>query len=165
MKHYITLALALLTTGLFAQRGQLDNAMGLRIGTGYGISVQHFYSNKNVLEGILYRSVDRNAWSLTGMYEKHQQIFSVKGLKWYAGAGLHASIQGETGVFRKDGTVHSNSTIFIPGADGIIGLEYFFRGLPLQVSVDWKPEYNYISKDTKDPWYLWNSALTIRYRL
>ena len=142
-----------------AQRGQLEYAFGMRVGNGVGISVQYFHTNKHVFENYIF-----NQWkgySITSLYEHHQQIYDVKGLKWYAGAGAHINIfPNQTAIPDQYATVGRKQTV--PGLDGIIGLEYYFRYLPLQLSVDWKPEYNFVMGR---PWYFFNSAMSIRYRI
>ena len=139
-----------------AQRGMLDNAIGLRFGLGSGLTFQHFYSDHNVIELIAMQRY--GGVSITGLYEAHNQAFDVRGLKWYIGGGAHAAVYGKRSVLH-DGSDQENIAAF--GLDGIIGIEYFMRGLPLQISVDWKPAINLYGTRYQD----WDcGAMSIRYR-
>ena len=140
----------------FAQRGMLDNAIGLRFGLGSGVSFQHFSSDHNVIELIAMQRY--GGLNLTGLYQAHNQAFDVRGLKWYIGGGAHAGIYGKRSVLH-DGSEVEN--IAVLGIDGILGLEYFLRGLPLQISIDWKPAINLYGTR----YHEWDSgAMSIRYR-
>jgi len=71
-----------------------------------------------------------NGLGICGLYEKHFNIEAVNNLEWFAGFG---------GYF-----AFNNKNTFIGGA-GIVGLDYKFEEIPLNISLDWKPELNIIS--------------------
>ena len=108
-----------------------SNALGVRLGSSVpaiknGITFKHFFGN-NAVEAILSFG---DGTALCGLYELHKPIASVN-LQWFIGAGGYI------------GTSHSTS---IFGAAGIIGLDYKFTTVPLNLSLDWKPELNLVSK-------------------
>ena len=61
------------------------------------------------------------------LYERFLPL-GTQGLRWYFGGGAY-------GAFHKENTM---------GAMGIIGLDYTFHNVPLNLSIDWKPELNLV---------------------
>ena len=134
MKKIIILALI---TGSFSFSSQAQesesyrSAIGVRLGSSVpaiknGITFKHFIGN-NAIEAILSFG---DGTALCGLYEIHKPI-SVANLQWFIGAGGYVGF--------------SNKTKSI-GAAGIIGLDYKFPVLPINLSLDWKPELNLVSK-------------------
>ena len=158
MKKMIVLWAALLATigALNAQRGMLDNAVGLRLGLGSGVSFQHFTSNRNAFEAIAYQRF--GAANLTLLAEAHEQMFDVRGLSYFYGAGAHAWVFNKNSVLQ-DNILRENS--YALGLDAIVGIAYYLRSFPLQFSVDWKPGINLLGSHYIE----WDSgALSVRYR-
>lgn len=118
------------------------NTIGFRIGETSGISYKHIFNKGNAFEGIL------SAWpytiGLTGLYEKHLPT-SVPGLKWYFGGGAHFNIgSSKTRVYYGYNSDYKTTYVyrtnaFATGIDGIIGVEYKFKQIPLALSTDIKP--------------------------
>ncbi len=107
------------------------HAIGVRLGSNVpavksGITYKHFISN-NAIEAILSFG---DGMGICGLYEIHKPL-SAEGLQWLYGFGAYATFN------------NSNSNV---GAAGIIGLDYKFKDIPLNITVDWKPELNIISK-------------------
>jgi len=138
------------------------NAIGLRIGDNDGFSTEVNYqralSQENRLElGLAWRSGDNfDAIKGTGIY---QWVWNIDGgFNWYAGAG--ASL----GSFDVDnnfpGFDNDDSEFFINAA-GDIGIEYNFDEIPLQLSLDFRPEIG-ILNDFDDS-LEFDIALGIRY--
>lgn len=152
-------AITCFTNSMWSQRGQLEYAAGIRMGNGIGLSVEYFKTDRHVFEGIAF--TQWKGYNLTGLYHQHYQIFDVKGLKYYAGVGAHVNIFPDTRAI-PDQYATKGRNLAVPGLDGVIGLEYFFRYIPIEVTVDWKPEYNFVYTRR---WYYYNSAISIRYRL
>lgn len=84
-----------------------------------GISYRHMGSNNVALEGLL--SFDPAALGL--LVEKFKPL-NVQGLNWFYGGGAYVAFEGRNNL----------------GALGILGLDYHFTGVPLNLSLDWKPE-------------------------
>ncbi len=111
--------------------GNYRNAVGVRLGSSVpaiknGISFKHFFGN-NAVEAILSFG---DGTALCGLYEIHKPIGTAN-LQWFIGAG------GYIGFSNKTNNI---------GAAGIIGLDYKFSMIPLNLSLDWKPELNLVSK-------------------
>jgi hypothetical protein len=115
------------------QAQSYKTAVGVRLGPNTaaitaGFTVKHFINENTALEGIIGVN---NGLGICGLYEKHFNIEAVNNLQWFAGFGGYVAF-------------NSNST-FVGGA-GIVGLDYKFEEIPLNISLDWKPELNIISK-------------------
>lgn len=119
-----------------------SNAIGIRIGATSGVTFKHFMATGNAIDFIL--GIWPNAFGITALYEKHQQL-GLKGLKFYYGAGGHFT--AETGKYYYRTNNDRNRPYvyryghrgFGGGIDGIVGLEYKIRAIPLALSVDLKP--------------------------
>ena len=134
-KTLLTFAIAVLfSTIVFGQNESFyKNALGVRLGSSVptvksGITYKHFLANNNAIEGILSFG---DGTSICALYEIHKPINTVKNLQWFTGAG---------------GYVGFNNSSSNLGAAGIVGLDYQFATIPLNISLDWKPELNIISK-------------------
>ncbi len=133
MKKSILLSCFLIAMAIAAKAQDYTTAAGLRLGPNSaaitaGFTVKHFLNEKAAVEGILGIN---DGIGLCGLYEVHFPITEVSHLQWFAGAGGYFAVR--------------NSTTFF-GAAGIIGADYKFDELPLNLSLDWKPELNIISK-------------------
>lgn len=131
-----------------------NTGIGLRGGYFNGLTVKHFISQNSALEGII--SSRWSGFNLTGLYEIHNQAFDTERLKWYYGFGGHVGFWDGGDVDWGDpGTSYT-----VLGIDGILGLEYSFQEIPINLSVDWKPAFNIVGDKG-----LWadSGALSIRY--
>lgn len=89
------------------------------------ISGKYFITDRSAVEGIISFG---SRFAFGGLIEFHKP-FSVAGLSWFYGGGGYVGFQ-------------SDDTYL--GPTGILGLDYKFRDIPLNVSVDWKPELDII---------------------
>ncbi|NND07065.1 MAG: hypothetical protein HKN87_11865 [Saprospiraceae bacterium] len=117
-----------------------DNAVGLRLGWGFGGSFKHFLNETSAVEGILnYRSfgtlgINYNYLQITGLYQKHGPLDEVlTGLQWYFGGGGFIGFYGGS----YNGLIDGGGTTI--GIAGNVGLDYAFDDIPLNISVDWVP--------------------------
>lgn len=112
--------------------------IGLRSGVSNGLTVKHFIQDDVALEGILH-----SRWQglvITGLYEVHKDISEVRGLRWFYGGGAHiGSWNGNRNPPWADSDFNGATVI---GIDGIIGLDYIFTDLPINLSLDYKPAFN-----------------------
>jgi hypothetical protein len=138
MKKILSLTLILSTIFCFNQAYSQEyrSAIGVRLSSSpavvnNSISFKYFTSESLALEGLLSFS-DPVALGL--LFEKHNP-FSSAGLQWFYGAGGYVGFGGDTKV----------------GGMGIIGLDYKFTNVPLNISLDWKPELNIISDINFEP--------------
>jgi len=107
-------------------------ALGVKFYPG-AITLKHFVSDKNALEGIAY--FWNKGFRITGLYEIHGDINGAPGLKWYIGPGAHLGVYNS-----KYG---GSSSV---GIDGVLGLDYKFRDAPINLSLDWQPSFEFGDK-------------------
>jgi hypothetical protein len=69
----------------------------------------------------------------------HSSAFDVDGLYWYYGVGGHISFMHgyDKHPWFNDGKDH-----VVLGIDGIVGMEYKPREIPITFSLDYKPAFN-----------------------
>lgn len=118
--------------------GQIE--AGVRLGWPLGVTGRYFFSEKSAVEGIV--GLYNRTASLTALYQYHWDLsaLTVPGFGWYAGGGAHL------GTRRTDG-----KSQFLGGVDGIVGLNYVFEKIPLNLSLDWKPAIHFgTSSDLAD---------------
>jgi len=112
-------------------------ALGIKFYPG-AISLKHFVSDKNALEGLLY--FWDGGFRITGLYEIHGNINGAPGLKWYIGPGAHIGVYDNK--YYKYGEGHGGAF----GIDGVLGLDYKFRDAPINLSLDWQPSFEFGDK-------------------
>lgn len=149
-------AFLILSLHSFAQRGMLDNALGIRLGLGNGITYQHFASNRIAIEGIAYQRY--GAFNLTALVEAHEKLFDMKGFRYFYGVGGHIWAYNQKSVLEENNLSENSIAL---GIDAIVGLAYYLRSFPLQFSVDWKPAMNLKGSNYIE----WDSGgVSVRYR-
>ena len=134
MKKALLVMIAVIGLG-FAANAQ-NNAIGLRLGYGNEISYQTAMGANRLeldlgsLDALLYHY----SWNFLSLTATYQWTFGlpVDGLGWYVGPGAMG------GFYLSDDSDYSGLNI---GIGGIIGLDYKFNGLPLQLSLDARPMY------------------------
>ncbi|MGK7388798.1 MAG: hypothetical protein ACNS60_00540 [Candidatus Cyclobacteriaceae bacterium M2_1C_046] len=112
-------------------------SLGLRAGVAPGFTIKSFVTPNEAVEGILSTRI--NGVNLTALYEWHGPLGEVPNFFWYFGGGAHVGIwNGE--VFIDD--PRDGGYVGL-GIDGILGMEYTFEEIPLNLSLDWKPYFNF----------------------
>jgi hypothetical protein len=149
---FLTITLLLLNVmSLTAQEYQ--TGLGVRGGLFSGISVKHFTSGSNAIEGVIathYRGL-----LLAGMYQMHAPAFDAPGLYWYYGGGAHIGIYNRRHRF--DERVNGNVSTF--GVLGVVGLEYKINEIPITIGIDITPGFDIIGNT--DFWI--SSGIAVRY--
>ena len=113
-------------------------SIGLRAGVAPGFTLKTFVKSNEAFEGILTTRI--NGFNITGLYEWHGPLGEVPNFYWYIGGGAHLGIwNGDH--FLNDPVVDNYVAI---GIDGILGMEYTFSEIPLNLSLDWKPSFNVV---------------------
>jgi len=130
-------------------------SVGLRAGLPYGLTAKHFLSKTNALEGILASSW--GGFVITGLYENEHWTGQYPGLNWFWGAGAHIGFWDGDRNPNFDDTYGGNAVL---GLDAILGLEYTFDEIPLNLSIDLLPTFNIIGYTG---WGGINGALSVRY--
>ena len=170
MKKIILSAIMLIGLAFTAEAQTISkNALGLRLGgnNGFGgeISYQRGLSKNNRLEldlGWRNRSnyndndYDDNAIKLAALY---QWVWNIDGgFNWYAGVGGGV---GNYSYDDSDDKRYSDTFVF---AAGDIGIEYNFSEAPIQLSLDFRPEFYFNSDNYREDNFGPDVALGIRYR-
>ena len=83
--------------------------------------------------------------ALGALLELHQPLSS-PGLSWYYGGGAYLAFLKTVNT-----TTQKTSTDPNLGAQGVIGLDYKFTNIPLNISLDWKPELNIVNDINFEP--------------
>lgn len=114
-----------------AQAQTYENAIGVRIGSYNGVNFKTFVNTNKALDFNLSvrNNNDFKRFILTGLYEVHNPINGAPGLLWYYGGG------GSIGSYKQK---NFEGDLFL-SADGVLGLDYKFDGVPLNLAVDWRP--------------------------
>ena len=150
MKKIAILAAGLLT-GIFffqdASAQEYKTALGVRLSSAApivnnSVSIKQFVNEKMAIEGLLSFG-DPLAFGL--MAEFHKPL-SAAGLQYFYGGG------GYLGFIKTyDPNKLRNETNVNVGAQGIVGLDYKFPNVPLNLTLDWKPELNIVSDINFEP--------------
>jgi hypothetical protein len=132
---FVIIAAAFFWSPLAAQNKTTNSmtyktAIGIKIWDGGGASLKTFIEDKAALEFIAF--FNGNGSRITGLYEIHGDLSTEGNLKWYIGPGAHVG-------FYKVNNVSSS----IIGVDGVIGIDYKAKNLPLNVSLDWQPAFEF----------------------
>jgi len=141
----------LLTASTFisnrASAQEYKTALGVRLSSSAAavnnsISIKHFINEKTAIEG-LFSFGDPLAFG--ALLELHKP-FPSSGLKYYYGGGAYLSF---IKTFNPNKQINETNASF--GAQGVIGLDYKFINVPLNISLDWKPELNLVSDINFEP--------------
>ncbi len=138
MKRRIIAGFILISLGIGAVQAQnYDNAVGLRLGWGFGGTFKHFLDESSAVEAIVnfrgagYLGYVTRSVAISGLYELHKPLEDVtEGLQWYVGGGALLGFASSN---------FSNNSSVSFGILGVIGLDYMFEEIPLNVSLDWMP--------------------------
>lgn len=134
---WVALALPFMANAQSINSSTYRTAIGLRAGGTSGLTVKHFMGSGAALEGIV--GLWSNAFSITGLYEKHASSGAI-GLNWYYGGGGHIAAanryHGPSRYYYRD--YYSDGGFGI-GIDGVVGLEYKINPIPFAISFDLKP--------------------------
>ena len=121
-------------------------AVGVKLWDGGGLTLKTFIKEDRALEFIGF--FNRYGTRITGLYEFHGDLNTEGNLKWYLGGG------GHVGLYKLKTT--------IIGIDGVIGIDYKFNNMPLNLALDWQPSFEFNRN------YLFSGnwgGLAIRYTL
>ena len=137
----LTLAALLLAAAAPAQ--SFENALGVRFGYPWSVSFKHFLDDANAVEAYVgtrgYGGFRGGATSLSAAYLHHEDLDldgDLSPLRWYYGAGASVRFWNyRDGDFRRRND-YSATTL---GVSGYLGLQYAFRDVPIELTLDWVP--------------------------
>ena len=145
----IIIAVAFCATLAFAcNSGQAQDyrmALGARISSGgpalnNSATFRYFLNDQAAVEAMV--SFDPGA--VGALYEVFRPVTNLQGLKFFFGGGAYGG--------------WGNGQYL--GAQGIVGLDYKFNNVPINLSVDWKPELNLVNEIFFEPSAL---GLSVRF--
>ena len=143
MKKFLLVIAAVL--GLAVVASAQPRAIGFRAGYGAELSYQHTLGGNNFGELDLGWSL--GAFSAGLSYDF--QVAPLGPLNFYAGPQVCFGLASGGGT-----------TVFAMGAGAQLGLEWCFKQIPLQLSLDWKPTFYFVPATG----FGWQSiALGLRY--
>lgn len=123
-----------------------EKAVGLRFAWGIGVTGKYFLNDNAAIEGIVrYRDFGSGVYdffwlNIQGLYEIHKPLEDVAdGLQWYYGGGAYVGFYG--GDFDYPGSDFDRTFV---GISGVLGLDYKFANVPINLSVDWIPSFQLV---------------------
>ncbi len=149
MKRIFFAFVLAITAGSFCKLLAQDykTALGVRLSSSNAmqnnsISIKQFITEKVAIEGLFTFG---DPLALGALVEMHKPL-APAGLTYFYGAGAYISFIKKVNVNTLKTTTDPNF-----GAQGIIGLDYKFSNVPLNISLDWKPELNIVSDINFEP--------------
>lgn len=122
-------------------------ALGVRLSSAAAmvnnsISFKQFINEKTAIEAQFSFG---DPLALGALIEFHKPV-GAEGMTYFYGAGGYIA-------FLKTTNLNTQKTSTDPnfGAQGVVGLDYKFNNIPLNLSLDWKPELNLVSNINFEP--------------
>lgn len=109
------------------------NAIGGRFGSANGVSFKTGLDKNAMLEliGNFRSNSFYNYFQVTGLYELYNPIKGAEGLNWFYGGGATiGSVKPKGG----------SGDVYL-GLNGVVGLDYKFKEVPINLSLDWIPTF------------------------
>ena len=130
MRKLLTLVFLVASSFFAAHAQDYKVGLGVRLSSASptlsnAITLKYNMTQQHSLEGIISFG---SRFGLGGLYEINKTT-TVSGLNWFYGGGAYVGFE--------DGNTYLGPT-------GIIGLDYKFPSIPLNLSLDWKPELDFI---------------------
>lgn len=155
---FFTLVFALFLLANVGQAQDYKSSIGGKVGFGLVASYKYFMNDTKALD--IFGGVHWAGSLMGGVnYSIHKDIESVEGLRWYYGFG---------GNFFSYGGTLGLANWFEVGVSGNLGLEYTFKDIPLNISVDYVPTIVVFENDDFNRFNRFRGdygALTARYIL
>jgi hypothetical protein len=122
-------------------------ALGVRLSSSSAmvnnsISLKHFLNEKTAVEALFSFG---DPLALGALVEMHKPL-GTSGIQWFYGGGGYIAF-----VKTYNTTKAKDETDVNFGAQGVIGMDYKFANIPLNLSLDWKPELNIVGDINFEP--------------
>ena len=146
--------LLLFIAGLTTAHAQApyNRALGLKFPGGLSITYKKFVSDTRNFEAQF--TSWHEGFRLGGLYEINFYAFQkVPELSWFVGPGAHIG-------FWKSAYEKTYDSQVDLGIDGIIGLDYKFKTVPINVSLDWQPSVTLVGSAGFTPVF---GGIAVRY--
>jgi hypothetical protein len=124
-----------------ANSDSYKSGIGIRVWDGAGFSLKTFFAENQAIDLTAFFSKNTR---IVGLYQKHGDLSTEGNFKWYAGVG---------------GSVVFVNSASVVGLNGVIGLDYKLRKMPINASFDWQPVLQFKNGDKYDNWF----SLAVRY--
>jgi len=168
MKYTFTFLFISLTTAIFAQ--EYKNSAGLRLGKTDGVTYKRFLADNGAVEFMLGFGGYEKGMQIYTTYQWHYQIPAkfTDNLYLYYGVGGHVGYirpNSNRDYYVNDSTVVSEEekqTYYTIGVDGVIGLEYRIFTVPMTVSMEVKPYFEYYGLRYTQ-FRFWDFGFTVKY--
>lgn len=119
-------------------------AAGIKILWGISATGKYFLKEDQAIEAIIryrsYSGIGKDI-AITALYEFEKPIPNISGLHWLAGAGPYFGHFSYKSSLYSD--LYPNSGNSFYGAAAIAGLEYKIATIPLAISADWMPAFDF----------------------
>jgi len=102
------------------------------------VSLKYFFTEKTAVEGLVSFG---DPFAL-GLLVEEYKPFATNNLKYFYGGGFYAAFTGSR----------------VAGLQGVVGLDYKVPTIPLNFSLDWKPELTFAKEFSFEPQTLGLSA-------
>lgn len=160
MKKIVLALVIVFSLGLYSSTVEAQpyhTGLGLRFGgLTNGLTLKHFTGKTTALEGIL--SVGRENFIVTGLFEKHAPLDGSNQFNFFYGAGAHIGFFQDGGYYNYNrNRIYKSSTVV--GLDGILGLDYKFKGAPINIGIDMKPFVDFFDGN----FVYFDGGLSLRY--
>ena len=150
-KYFLFIGITLASISVYAQT-PYQQAIGVKFPSGLTVTYKNFITEKASME--LQAGFLPDAFRAAGLYEfNFFNLGNVNGLGWYAGPGVHYQVYKNS--YQKENNIKSEF-----GIDGIIGLDYKFNNLPINISADWQPSIALVGNSGGS---VSNGGVAIRY--
>lgn len=160
MKRILLILMAVAMGYLADAQSTYGKAIGIRLGNNYfdfaSFSYKAFVAPQGALEFNLGLTSRRHWFGLSaaGTYQHHFPIGNIPGFRWYIGGGL---LIGQT-FSERDDYVRTFAGIYPTG-----GVDYKFKNIPLNLSVDFRPTYYFSKTYDGETLYPANFGVAVRY--
>lgn len=106
------------------------------------VSFKYFMNERAAIEALISFG---DPFALGALMEFHHPL-GTAGLRYYYGAGAYLGFSKE---YNAEKQIEERNTYF--GGQGVVGLDYKFDNIPLNLSLDWKPELNLVRDINFEP--------------
>lgn len=151
----IIFIIAFIVLGSIAYAQDYNAAIGFRGGESQGLTFKTFVGGESAFDFIL--GTHYHGINFTVLYEKHaNDIFGIDNLALFYGFGGHVGFYNSS-YWPWATTAYSSGPVV--GIDGVVGVEYTFDEIPINIALDIVPAFNVV------PYfgYWQRGALSIRY--
>lgn len=164
----IGLTIILLCSFVSLKAQEYNRSAGVRLGGTSGVTYKKFLVEEQAVEFLL--SGRNNGVQLTTMYVFHEPmaISFNENFYFYYGVGGHVGSEEFSGLNKEfistdpDVFSYKKEQFLTMGIDAIVGIEYRLLSVPITLSFDIKPYFNYVGlRHLKADF--WDSSITVKY--